>query len=163
MAMFINLVLVSLLTACHDNSPNESKNSDQSKKHTIVNTPDAYQANIETPSSTQASTSTEAKIDELLNPEESIAAKQDAPENLILELGFSEAQDGNVDTSVAPNYCLDKSAESGSKPDLSSENICKKVSNRLASVSMQGCLDAKLVTNGCESVKGFPIVTRTFL
>ena len=84
-----------------------------------------------------------------------------ATDKLVRELGFAEAQSSITEEETKPQYCLNKPVE-----DLSStitiNEICKKISDRLASVSMQGCLDSKLKKNGCESVKGFPIVARDF-
>ena len=41
-------------------------------------------------------------------------------------------------------------------------NFCKKISNRLASVSMDSCMASKLELSGCESVGGVPLMLREF-
>lgn len=41
-------------------------------------------------------------------------------------------------------------------------DACERISNRLASVSFNGCSSANLLPTGCESVNGFPILLSEF-
>lgn len=81
-------------------------------------------------------------------------------EKLITDMGFSATQDEAIELPESQKYCLGNST----KPEIkfSANAACDKISNRLASISMQSCLEAKLDETGCASVKGFPILMRSF-
>lgn len=80
---------------------------------------------------------------------------------MVKDLGFSSATDSfeqnNKQTETL--FCL--------KPDLINniklvEKACKKMSDRLASVKYQQCMDAQLQITGCQSVSGAPILMSKF-
>jgi len=81
---------------------------------------------------------------------------------LLLQMGFSESESKAPPQKKHQNFCLNTTTDTQKSESKSKEYICKKVSNRLASVSMQSCLAAKLSDTGCSSVNGFPIVSRSF-
>ena len=151
-----------MLTACHDSSDSDTteprSDSDQNKQSVLLS-PDNKQSDT---SSDETKPQRSSKIEENQPENTNVKPTEDLHEQLILELGFSDVQEENVNTNNTPSYCLD-SLTLNNQPTFTENQICEKVSNRLASVSMQGCLNAKLKPNGCESVKGFPILTRSFL
>jgi len=81
---------------------------------------------------------------------------------LITDLGFAGTQEPDTLALKRTNYCLttSKLKKTSEERDLTKE--CEKISNRLASVTMKSCLDAKLTTTGCQSVLSFPILVRNF-
>ncbi len=83
---------------------------------------------------------------------------------LLEDYGFSEAQNDIEQLTATPTeeapelYCLDSQSES----QISLEQACDKISNRLSSVSYDNCSAAKLNYSGCSSTEGFPILVREF-
>lgn len=83
-------------------------------------------------------------------------------EELIANIGFSEAQEKapiGASEQASSFTCTNASKST----ELSGTSICKRISNRLASVSMKSCQSAKLKPSKCESVNQFPILFTEFL
>lgn len=81
--------------------------------------------------------------------------------DMVKDLGFSNITDSfkQSDKQAEALFCL--------KPDIinninSVEKACKKMSDRLASVKYQQCMDAQLQITGCKSVNGIPILISKF-
>ena len=84
------------------------------------------------------------------------------PVKMITELGFSETQTIDTKPPVPEKYCLNESIDTSPIAKKAVEHQCEKISNRLASVSMENCTEAKLEVTGCHSVLKFPILLRDF-
>ncbi len=81
---------------------------------------------------------------------------------LIEDLGFASIEDDteqkqNVEQAEPEMFCLNKEL-----PDYQANRECEKISKRLASVSYELCVAAKLNQTGCLSVSQFPILMREF-
>jgi len=79
-------------------------------------------------------------------------------DNIVADIGFSGAETEPTEPDPPALYCLDNPDQS----EITSENACQRISDRLASVSYSGCAAAKLTATGCKSVSGFPILIREF-
>lgn len=66
----------------------------------------------------------------------------------------------NEPEKIRPLFCLNNNKNLTSK--ISVTQACKKLSNRLASVDYQRCVDSELELTSCQSVNGFPILVREF-
>lgn len=149
-ASLVSYLLLSL-TACTDQSEPSNVNTPAHDKNN-------QQQPIETPATQDNSVLVPSPVDEKNANNELTASKQ-----LVLDMGFSEAQNKEANDHSTANFCLGNKSDDSANDKFSPDFICTKISNRLASVSMESCLAAKLKKSGCQSVKGFPIVTRSFL
>ena len=91
-----------------------------------------------------------------------IEEKIDPNAQLVEDYGFATAPDTtlNIEEKTIKPFCL-TSNDGVSKVNI--KQVCKRISNRLASVTMKSCLAANLSETGCESVQGFPILVSSFL
>jgi hypothetical protein len=89
----------------------------------------------------------------------------DASEAIVLDSKFSSV-DTDQDLSTAkPNmlpFCLGQITSSVTQNNISPAEACKRIANRLASVSEDSCNAAALQPSECESINGFPILVREF-
>lgn len=60
----------------------------------------------------------------------------------------------------APYFCLNKTPLE--QTAVTTDEACRKISNRLASVSLKSCQSANLISSQCGSVSGFPILYSEF-
>lgn len=79
---------------------------------------------------------------------------------------FSTVEDANTlmpasDFNRGP-YCLGIDREPVAETLITPSQACKRISDRLASVSYRDCIAAKLEASQCYSVSGFPILVREF-
>ena len=100
----------------------------------------------------------EQQVDEDKNQQSS---QSEQPADIVENLGFAGIEDDTKQQQApkeeAPLFCLNSLGS-----DYELENVCKKVSKRLASVSYESCAAAQLAETGCLSVLGFPILMREF-
>jgi len=94
-------------------------------------------------------------------------------ENLVESIGFAQAQQDNSTLPLSPvNKAIEYKATCNHFGSKEPSNIigleeersqfCAKISNRLASVSSELCMRAKLIPSGCDSVDGVPLMVREF-
>ena len=89
--------------------------------------------------------------------------KASNPTQLITDLGFTDTHTGAPETTTTSKpYCLKANDSNEHDAELTLHDECLRISNRLASVSMESCLAAELKETGCHSVLGFPIMVRDF-
>ena len=89
----------------------------------------------------------------------------DASVAIVLDSEFSRADTdpGLLSTESATQpFCIDQVQSSDDPNTLSPTEACKRIANRLASVSEDSCNAAALQPSQCESVNGFPILLREF-
>jgi len=101
-------------------------------------------------------------IESVIKPEVAEPEVTDDPAQLITDLGFSGTHKDlpEDETTAEPSlYCLNDSVKND---ENALKEECRRISDRLASVSMQSCLEAKLKETGCRSVLDFPILVRDF-
>ncbi len=105
--------------------------------------------------------------DDVAANDDDFVDEPDPNTKLIKDLGFSPAEELLTTNEMgvpAKPYCLNTDgAITESKTSITIEEACRKISNRLASVTMNSCLAAKLKYTGCASVKDFPILVSEFL
>ena len=97
-----------------------------------------------------------------------------SPEELVASIGFADVQTEPVGIEsepiasetpapYEPQCNIFQDPKKANLPHLTARtNFCKKVSRRLASVSMKSCLAAQLELTGCRSVKGDPLMVREY-
>ena len=152
------------VTACGNDRTHDSSSPISSKEelstnqdnHSLtsaidVNTNENQFANTESPSTVN-----------IQNKEQNILSSTIDSKELIAGLGFSEAETSADLSKKLDYYCLSEDQPLFNTDKSSIEEECTKISNRLASVSMESCLNAGLQRTGCHSVKKFPIMVRDF-
>lgn len=80
--------------------------------------------------------------------------------NPIANYEFSPAESQSGETTENQPFCLNQAESSTSK--TSALQVCKAISNRLASVELADCTAAKLKATSCNSVKGYPLMISEF-
>jgi len=128
-AKLLILALASLVTACDNkpiNKPSPAKKSNQ--------TVSLIEEKPETIALSALEHASEQQLSIDIPAEAPTETPNSAHEKLILDLGFSEAQNGDVNIGVntKPDYCLGSSKENEEKQETSSDNFCKKVSQMVA-------------------------------
>lgn len=87
-------------------------------------------------------------------------------DSLVEDFQFSTIDEASTSTpgdkSDQQPYCLDRADSPQASNVVSIAQACKQISDRLASVSPQACQAAQLEKTQCESVSGFPILSREF-
>ena len=125
------------------------------------------------------STESQSPVSEpiLLNPDDASSKKVENPDDVVAAIGFADADldansaSGNTETlsTTTEEAAYSPSCNLYSNPELdalphaeASDQFCRKVSKRLASVTLKSCLAAKLQLTGCKSVRGEPLMIREF-
>ena len=105
-------------------------------------------------------TTTSSDLPETATAPQSPDAQTINAENIVEQFDFSAVDDLATKLTPATSelYCLDGTTQN----DIDMEQACTRISDRLASVSMQSCRAAKLTYTNCNSVNGFPILIREF-
>ncbi|MBT8114983.1 MAG: succinylglutamate desuccinylase/aspartoacylase family protein, partial [Arenicella sp.] len=86
-------------------------------------------------------------------------------EDIVASMEFSTIEDSQTAPTNEPvpeNACDGQHAESNDLPVISSQQACERIANRLASVSLEDCEQAKLSLSNCKSIEQFPILVREF-
>lgn len=160
-----------VLSACQQQTKTESTadEPDLQQEQVLANNTDSFWQRIFKPVRTSSQEDTKpdnleiattqaVDVAEIKPREQTIEADGQA---LLENMGFSEAQDAEVEVvQQRPPFCLGKGH---TEPTISVEQACERISNRLASISRDGCEEAKLQHSHCLSVEGFPIMVREFL
>ncbi|MEM7358004.1 MAG: M14 family murein peptide amidase A [Pseudomonadota bacterium] len=90
----------------------------------------------------------------------------DERDSIVEDFAFSTLDDGVVSGTLKPAmpgpYCLGLPSTETEHTAVTLPQACKRISDRLASVSYQDCELALLERSFCDSVTGFPILFREF-
>lgn len=174
-----------LLSACQPTEDREDNRSQERVAPTLEQDIENISGNIEndvsplaenlTGSESDAGKAIDQGISEQLKGGDLSENVDPAANKLIESMGFADAQTQAID--LLPNngkkeeyqpFCNRFSGQADSENvntiDLATtrESFCNKISRRLASVSNQSCLTAKLTPTGCDSVDGVPLMMREF-
>ena len=99
--------------------------------------------------------------------EQAQASESLGADELVAAIGFAGAETLDVlieqnSSTYAPQCNVFPKTTPANNPKITADQFCSKVSNRLASVSMNSCKSAKLEYSGCHSIEGIPLMVREF-
>lgn len=135
------ILLVSIVSGC--DQPQSTKTDTTIEPATIVEAPEIKQTDKPQNQTTQHS-----------------------DKSIVEDLGFSSANNNFklADDKSNTLLCLrpDDNKKQTDKADALVKEVCKRMSDRLASVKYQSCIASELQTTGCHSATGTPILVREF-
>ncbi len=177
--LFLSLLAAVMLTACEPSQPpatQQKSDSAEKKSPPQEPNPSANAATEQALESTQALTdnvSNNGAADEPNSIESELSQQNDnaqspqtgAGDSIIESIGFADAETETPDSESEQQYqphCNTFASQANSKQNTEKAAFCEKISNRLASVSLSGCMSADLVPSGCSSIAGTPLMITEF-